>query len=351
MRTSQQRRTASSLAGLEGAGAARVRPPTVFDVAHASGVSIATVSRVLNGKTAAVAPATAARVAAAARALDYRPSEIGRSLKSSTTRVVVLMVPDATNDFCADVAVSLEQALQGCGLSMVLCNTAEDPDRQDRLLADAESLRPSAVVLLGAIDTPALRALAARDRRLVFVNRRPPPGIQAPYVGIDNHAAGRAVAGHFLARGYLDCAVIHGPRAYAASRDRLEGFLARFAQDGVAHRVRQIESQLTMEAGYRHGRALLAAMPPRAVFCGNDMIAYGLHRAAQETGIDVPGTLAIFGFDDNRVNAWLAPWLTTVHVPALDFGAAVVSILNGGRADRPPADVILPFAMTLRSSA
>lgn len=327
------------------------RPPTVVDVAQACGLSIATVSRVLSGKTGAVAPATAERVTKAAQALNYRPSEIGRSLKSSTTRVVVLLVPDATNDFCADVAVSLEQALQGRGLSMVLCNTAEDPDRQDRLLADAESLRPSAIALLGAIDTPALRALAARDRRLVFINRRPPPAIRAPYVGIDNNAAGRAVAEHFLARGYLDCAVIHGPRQYAASRDRLEGFLVRFAEAGVDHRVQQIESRLTMEAGYQHGRDLLSGTPPRAVFCGNDMIAYGLHRAAHEAGIRVPGDLAIFGFDDNRVNAWLAPWLTTVHVPALDFGAAVVSILNDGRAERPRGDVILPFAVKLRSSA
>lgn len=327
------------------------RPPTVVDVAQACGVSTATVSRVLSGKAATVAPATAARVTAAARMLNYRPSEIGRSLQSSTTRIAVLLVPDATNDFCADVAISLEQALQGCGLSMVLCNTAEDAERQDRLLADAESLRPSAIVLLGAIDTPALRALAARNPRLVFVNRRPPPPIRAPYVGIDNRAAGRAVAEHFLARSYLDCAVIHGPRQYSASRDRLDGFIGRFAEAGAAGRVRQIESRLTMEAGYRHGHALLAGIPPQAVFCGNDMIAYGIHRAALEVGARVPDDIAIFGFDDNRVNAWLAPWLTTVQVPALDFGAAVVSILRGGDAASPPGDVILPFALTLRRSA
>lgn len=328
------------------------RPPTVFDVAQACGVSIATVSRVLTGKSASVAPATAERVNAAAIALNYRPSEIGRSLKASTTRIVVLLVPDATNDFCADVATSLEQALQRVGLSMVLGNTGEDAARQDQLLADAESLRPSAIVLLGAIDTQDLRALAERNRRIVFINRRPPPSIRAPYVGIDNRLAGRAVAEHFLARGYLDCAVIHGPRQYSASRNRLEGFLACFAEAGAAGRVRQIESRLTMEAGYEHGRALLAAVPPpRAVFCGNDMIAYGLHRAAQEAGARIPDDIAIVGFDDNRVNAWLAPWLTSVHVPALDFGAAVVSILRGGAEGRGGADVILPFTLTLRRSA
>jgi LacI family transcriptional regulator len=341
--------------GRTGAQAAErppARAPTVVDVAYASGVSTATVSRVLTGKTAAVARETAERVATAARVLGYRPSEIGRSLRSSSTRIAVLLVPDATNDFCADVAISLERALQTAGLSMVLCNTGEDATRQDRLLADAEGLRPAAIVLLGAIDTPALHELAARYPRLVFINRRPPPAIKAPYVGIDNRLAGRAVAEHFLARGYTDCAIIHGPQQFSASRRRLEGFLARLSEAGPALPVRQIESALTMEAGYEHGRTLLAsAAPPRAVFCGNDMIAYGIFRACNECGVRLPDDLAVFGFDDNRVNAWLAPWLTTVHVPVLDFGPAVVSILTGTGPASAKTDVILPFELTIRSSA
>lgn len=331
---------------------ATARAPTVVDVAHASGVSTATVSRVLTGKTASVAPETTERVVTAARVLGYRPSEIGRSLRSSTTRIVVLLVPDATNDFCADVAISLEQALQTVGLSMVLCNTGEDAKRQDRLLADAEGLRPAAIVLLGAIDTPALHELAARYPRLVFVNRRPPPAIKAPFVGIDNRLAGRAVAEYFLARGYTDCAIIHGPQQFSASRRRLEGFLTRLAESVPTPQVRRIESALTMEAGYEHGRALLAsAAPPRAVFCGNDMIAYGIHRAASERGVRMPDDLAVFGFDDNRVNAWLAPWLTTVHVPVLDFGPAVVSIMTLDSPSPTKTDVILPFELTIRTSA
>ncbi len=330
----------------------QARPPTVHDVARASGVSTATVSRVLAGKKVAVAPETALRVAQAARALDYRPSEIGRSLQASTSRIVVLLVPDVTNYFCADVAISVQQAVQGAGLSMVLGNAIEDAARQDELLAEAEAFRPSAIVLLGAIDTPALRALAARFQRLVFVNRRPPPCIAAPYVGIDHRDAGRVVAEHFLGQGYLDVATIHGSLQHSASRERLDGFLRRFAEAGVAERVVQIESPLTTEAGYQHGRALLAATPrPRAVFCGNDMIAYGVYRAAADAGVAVPHGLAICGFDDNRLNAWLAPWLTTVHVPALEFGAAVVSILDARGETRAGADVILPFALRLRSSA
>lgn len=327
------------------------RPATMMDVARASGVSVATVSRVLNGKAASVAPATAERVSAALRSLHYSPSEIGRSLKTSATRIVVLLVPDSTNDFCADVATSLEHALQTIGRSMVLCNTAEEPDRQDQLLRDAESLRPSAIVLLGAIDTPTLRSLVHRHSRVIFVNRRPPPGIRAPYVGIDNYSAGRMVAEHFLAHDYVDCAVIHGPRQYSASRERLTGFLDRFLEAGASKHVRPIQSGLTIDAGYQHGREIVATKLPRAIFCGNDMIAYGVNRAVHEAGLQVPGDVALFGFDDNRVNRWLAPWLTTVHVPALDFGEAVRSILDReGQRDQNP-EVILPFTITYRTSA
>lgn len=333
-------------------GAAR-KPPTVFDVAEAAGVSTATVSRVFTGKTKTVAATTLQRVTAAAERLGYTPSEIGRSLRLATTRIVVMLVPDATNDFCADAAMSVERALQRLGLSMVLCNTDEDAERQDQLLADAEGLRPHALILLGAIDTPRLRELSATRRRIIFLNRRPPPSIQAPFIGIDNEAAGRAVAAHFIARGYTDCAIIHGPRRYAASRHRLEGFLARLAEAAIdPARLWQIESALTMEAGLEHGRTLLAsAQPPRAVFCGNDMIAYGIHRAAVERGARVPEDLAIFGFDDNRVNDWLAPWLTTVRVPAIEFGSAVATILATEPDPRTPQEIILPFSLTLRSSA
>lgn len=324
---------------------------TSVDVARAANVSTATVSRVFGGKTEVVLPSTADRVRAVAQALGYTPSEIGRSLRLSSSRIVVMVVPDATNDFCADVAVSVERAIAGRGLSMVLMNTGEDAARQDALLGDAISLRPRAIVLLGAIDTPALRRLADKQR-LVFVNRRPPAAIGAPFVGIDDEAAGAAVAARFLAAGHTRYAAIHGPTKYSASRSRLRGFRKRLIEAGIADSdITSVESQLTMEAGYERGGDLCRSHArPTAVFCGNDMIAYGIHRAAMEAGLDVPRDISICGFDDNRINDWLAPWLTSVRVPALQIGPAVAGLLASvGKAQ--PEDVILPFTLMVRRSA
>ncbi|CAN7686573.1 LacI family DNA-binding transcriptional regulator [Pararhizobium sp. LjRoot235] len=326
------------------------KPPTVRDVARLSGVSTATVSRYFSGKADSVSPHKIESVRRAAKTLGYTPSEIGRSLRLSQSRVVMMLVPDATNHFTADIAVSVESALKEIGLSMVLANTGENPTQQDRLLADALGLRVRAIVLQGAIDTPKLRELAARQDNLIFVNRRPAQGILAPYVGIDNFQAGLAVGRHFVDRRYTNCVAIHGPRHYSGSTARLDGFLAGLGDDV---KVLQFESAFTMQAGYDCASRLLEADPKKySIFCANDMIAYGVYRAAFERHMRVPEDLVVCGFDDNRLNEWLAPWLTTVKVPALDFGPAVAELI-GTRLpdDAQPRNIILPFTLQLRQSA
>lgn len=326
------------------------KPPTIRDVARLSGVSTATVSRYFSGKADSVSPHKIESVRRAAKALGYTPSEIGRSLRLSQSRVVMMLVPDATNHFTADVAVSVESALKEIGLSMVLANTGENAIQQDQLLADAQGLRARAIVLQGAIDTPRLREFVGQHRNLIFVNRKPAQGIVAPYVGIDNFQAGLAVGRHFVERGYPNPVAIHGPRHYSGSTARLDGFLAGL---GEGAKVRQFECAYTMQAGYDCARLLLAdASNKYSVFCANDMIAYGVHRAAVERGLDVPEDLVIFGFDDNRLNEWLAPWLSTVRVPAFDFGPAIAELISTAKADEAPArNIILPFSLQLRQSA
>ena len=110
-----------------------VKPPTIRDVARLSGVSTATVSRYFSGKADAISPDTIEVVRNAAQTLGYTPSEIGRSLRLARSHVVVMLVPDATNHFTADVAVSVESAIKELGLSMVLANTGENAEQQDRL--------------------------------------------------------------------------------------------------------------------------------------------------------------------------------------------------------------------------
>lgn len=334
----------------------QAKPAQVRDVARRAGVSVATVSRVLNGKDPSRFSAeTAERVLAAAREMNFTPSELGRQLRTAKASAVALLVPDAANGFCADVASTLEPALQAIRLSMLLCNTSEDPERQDQYLRQMVNRGISANILLGAVESRYLRELSDSGRPLVFINRRPPAPIAGHFVGIDNRAAGRAVAEHFIARGFDRCAMIHGPQRYAASSERLTGFRERLAEAGIGlPQECQVESALTPEAGYARAKELLTRhMRPRAIFCGNDSIAYGVYRAARDAGLRVPEDIALFGFDDNRMNQWLAPWLSTVRVPVQDFGPVIADILqeHNESADIAPKTVLLPFELILRNSA
>ncbi|TBY42359.1 LacI family transcriptional regulator [Rhizobium leguminosarum bv. viciae] len=325
------------------------KPPTVHDVARLSGVSTATVSRYFGGKTDAIAPDTLESVRNAVEALGYTPSEIGRSLRLSRSRVVVMLTPDATNHFTADVAASVEKALKKYELSMVLANAAEDPQQQDRLLMDAQGLRARAIILQGAIDTPQLREMATRQNNFIFVNRRPADGVRAPYVGIDNYAAGHAVGRYFRETGFENCVAISGPSGTSGTSERLDGFLdALGRQTPVLH----FETSFTMEGGYEIGKALFSNKRKQlSVFCGNDMIAYGVHRAAVEQGLKTPDDVVLFGFDDNRLNEWLAPWLSTVKVPAFEYGPAIARLVCEPSASEEIQDVIFPFELKLRESA
>jgi LacI family transcriptional regulator len=172
------------------------------------------------------------------------------------------------------------------------------------------------------------------------------------FVGIDNYAAGRAVGGYFVDHGYEDAIVIQGLAYSSTSHERVRGFSEVLAEYGfILSANRVYECDFTPIGAYRVAAGILdRAYLPRAIFCTNDQIAYGVMRRLRELGVEVPGRVAIFGFDDNPLNEWLAPWLSTVSVPSELFGPAVARLLASteGAGD---GEVLLPFAMRLRQSA
>lgn len=326
------------------------KPPTIHDVAQFCGVSTATISRYFNGKHEALSPETLQRVKKAVEELNYTPSEVGRSLRLSRSNVVVMLVPDATNFFTADVAVSVETELRKNGRTLVLANTAEDGDNQDKLLTDAVGMRAEAIILQGAIDTPRLRSVVKQHGKCIFVNRRPAAQMLAPYVGVDNHAAGKAVGEYFKSKDYSNLVAIHAPKHYPGSTSRLDGFLQGCGQAGS---VMQIECSYRMEDGYHVAQKLLSEAPANySIFCANDMIAYGVHRAATERGLEISRDIRIFGFDGSRMNEWLAPWLSTVKVRTDLYGPAIAQLAVSPTSHGFEAQSsILPFELVIASSA
>lgn len=318
----------------------------ITEVADAAGVSIATVSRVLNGIGNKASVETEARVRRAAEALGYRPLKAGRALRGNRSGLVALLAANLANPAMAAIASAAEAALRQAGLTMLLCDTHDRAELQDEYLREMRAHMAQAIVLLGAVESPGLAALRAAGEPLVFVNRVCPGDPGAPFVGIDNRAAGAEVAERLVARGSVPLAVIHGPLHSSATADRLAGFLDRAARLGAAvDRARVLttgDGDHLLIGQAAAARLLLATDRPRGLFCSSDLIAFGAQRCLREAGVAVPDDIAVVGFDDNPLNPWVAPWLSSVKVPYEAFGQAIRATVDGLMAGEPAGRTILP---------
>ncbi|MDF2371952.1 MAG: LacI family DNA-binding transcriptional regulator [Rhizobiaceae bacterium] len=307
----------------------------IADVAKLAGVSSTTVSRVLNGQNKLVSKSTYRRVERVIGALNYQPGALGRALRQGQSDLVALFMPDTQNPYYSAITDSIEVCLQQDGVSLVLCNTREQPLVQDAALQLVLSFRIRCIVMLGAVDSPGLRSAIGGSVPVLFINRAPPEGVVAPFIGIDNRAAGSDVAKHLHQKGLTRVGAIRGPLGSSASRLRFEGF-----RDSMADFGKPIEpndtwlSELTIQAGYELAHEVLKDSDrPQAIFCANDLIAYGFYRRAEECGVKVPEELLLVGFDDNPLNRWLAPWLTSVSIPYERFGPVVRAMISGNEGD------------------
>jgi LacI family transcriptional regulator len=326
------------------------KPASIADVARAAGVSIATVSRIVNGTTGKASAATVARVQATIAQVGYRPTGAGQALRKGQSRLVAVLAANLANPAMAAIAASIETALRDVGLAMVLCDTHDNPDLQDEYLSEMRAQAVRATVLLGAVRSKqlanAMAGAGAGAAPLLFVNRRCPIDKTAAFVGIDNQAAGAAVAKALHARvpkGAL--AVVHGSLESSATAERIAGFRRQLQALGRS----VLDVDLPAALGSDHlalghaATAKLLAQPvrPAAIFCASDLIAYGAHRRLREAGIAVPEDIVLIGFDDNPLNDWIAPWLASVRVPYAAFGPAIVAMLGEmWRGEKPDARLL-----------
>jgi len=336
---------------------------TLAQVAKRAGVSIATVSRVVNGTPVKIAPQTILDVRKAVAELDYRTQSAGRALRKGTTQIIAVLAANLGNPVMSAIASSIEHTLRQNGYVMLLCDTHEQADIQDEYLREMEALRVRAVVMVVAVPSPKLDEFRQAGIPLVFVNRRDPVRSRFPYVGIDNAAAGRDVAGYCLSKGWREIAVIHASLVYSAGRERLQGFLDRMQHpEGGLHTVRQFGS-----SGLDHLRigelamqdVLAQPVRPDVVVCLSDLLAYGAYKQASGAGLSIPRDMPLISFDDGPLNQWIAQWLSAVRIPYELIGDAVIAALtamlesqhgNSSSQDKSPPihDHIIPHQLIIR---
>jgi len=331
------------------------RRPTMKDVAQHAGVSVSTVSYVLNG-TGPVANERRDRVLDAVRILDYTPNESARSLKRRSASTIGLVVPDLANLFFSLVAEGVEHAASKRDVLVVLCvpEATDEPESHHAQLLRSQRLDGVIYLSSGATSPGAIIELA-RSGSVVLVDEHV-PGFELPAVVSDSRKGARAVAAHVLAEGHERVAVLGGPSALWTAQQRLAGYREAIAAAGLD------PDEVAVYVGdYREqsGVALAAqalALPvgerPTALLCANDLMAIGALQHCRSAGLRVPEDVSLVGFDDLPFVSLIDPPLTTVRQPARQMGARAVEMLFDTLAGREVAQPLerLPVEVEIRGS-
>jgi LacI family transcriptional regulator len=306
---------------------------TIRDVASRAGVSVTTVSHVVN-TTRPVSAAVRARVDEAIRTLGYVPSAVARSLKSNTTRTLGMLIPNSSNPYFAEIVRAVEDRCFASGYALILCNTDDAPERQSVYLTVLAERRIDGLIVVSTGDDDALVAqLHGLKMPTVLLDREiGDPGCDMVETA---HKEGALLAvRHLLALGHRRIACIAGPAHVIAGEQRVEGWREALAAAGVAPSAIPPlrRGGFTSQGGYEALRAILDDEPdamrrPSAVFVCNDLMAIGALRAAHERAVRVPEDLSLVGFDDIELAAYTSPPLTTVAQPKARIGALAVDML------------------------
>jgi len=294
------------------------------DVARLAGVSLGTVSNVLN-RPDVVAPATRSRVEAAIRSLDFVPSAAARAMRARRSRVVGLIVPDISNPFFTAVARGVEDACLEAGFAVILCNSDENAAREDRYLGVLESQRVGGILI-----TPARKSLKPLSRFIdqgvaVALLDNDTATTEACSASVDDELGGRLAAEHLRGLGHTTIGWLAGPSDIPQVAEREAGLVAAAAGARI---VRIPAAQMTTTAADEAmERAVSQGFDGTALVCANDLLAFGAIRALTRRGYRIPQDVSIVGYDDIDFASSAAVPLTSIRQPKYELGFAAASMV------------------------
>lgn len=326
---------------------------TMRDVAERAGVSVTTVSHVIN-ETRPVSDELRDRVRSAMDQLGYRPNRLARSLRQGRTYTIGMIVPDSANPFFAEMARHVEDATFSHGYSLILCNSDGDLDKERfyvRRLAEKQVDGILFIAAGGGGDH--IEPLLKRRIPVVLVDRIL-PHVAVDAVLTDNRGGGCIATQHLLDLGHRRIACIAGPSDVTPSGERVAGYRQALQDAGAAvDEGLIVRGGFDYESGYRAAGQLLSRSPrPSAIFACNDLMAVGAISAAVRMGLRVPDDVSIMGFDDVRLASFTVPLLTTVRQPKQEMGvlAATLLLARIEDPDLPPQRHLLETSLIVRQT-
>jgi len=311
---------------------------TIQDVARHAGVSVSTVSNVLNGRDHRMRPETLARVRTAIAALGFMPNKMAQQLKTGQTPLLGLLVPSLANPMYSVIAREVEAVAQDrFGLRLLIGSTYRDPAKEAAFFEDllAHGVR-RVIVISSLVDERHFESAAARGMAIVSYDRRAVPGRTArvDHVAPDNHEAARLATQHLIDHGHVRLAFATVSGLTLSRSDKIAGFHAAADAAGLLQQAQLIDGGPLNEFGdsviAEVGRAMgmkLAANPagrPTGIVALNDLMALGLMAGLREGGLSVPGDMSVVGIDGLFLSALSNPALTTVELPIREMAHAMV---------------------------
>jgi LacI family transcriptional regulator len=308
------------------------------DVAELAGVSVTTVSHVVN-KTRYVDRSSVRRVKAAVKSLGYQPNALARGLRRRETRMLGMVVPDNCNPYFAELARSIEDACFESDYNVILCNSDEDPTKERAYLSLLAEKRVDGIVFVASGDDRAgVQSVLQQNIPLVLLDREL-KGTKCDAILVDNRSGARRATQHLIQRNHQRIGCVCGPKNLLSAKERLQGYQDAFTEARLRIDPKLIQpGDFHIEGGFAAIQALLD-LPNRvtAVFAANDLMAMGVLRGIVGRGLRVPDDIAVVGFDGIALGRFTQPPLTTVAQPVREIGKLatelVLSRVNGERKE------------------
>lgn len=325
---------------------------TINDVAALAGVSKATASRVLSGHPATSTEARA-KVSAAAEQLGFRPNAQARSLRSSKSNVLGLLVSDVRNPFFADLAHAVEQAALAAGYVILLGNANESEEQQNRFLDTLIDQRVDGVIVAPQSDGGgSVRSLLDRGIPTIFIDRTV-QGIDVPSVTTDSRQGISQAVRHFAERGHRRIGYIAGPQTISTGRERYRAFVDAMGETGL-----DLDPELTVFGDFQAASGAAAVeqlleldQPPTAILAADSPMAVGAVSKIHELGRPIGEEIALVAFDNIDWFALLTPPLSVIAHSVEDMGRTAVDLLVAVIDGGEPESVILPSELIIRESS
>jgi LacI family transcriptional regulator len=327
---------------------------TIRDVARKARVSVATVSRVLNGK-GPVLETTRARIQATIESLGYVPHGAARSLITRRTNTIGVLLPDIYGEFFSELIRGIDAAVRRAGFHLLVSGSHGDRAETGAVFRAMRGRVDGLVVLSPDLSVPALRASIPDSVPVVLVNS--PSNAAGPFdlINIDNYTGAFTMVRHLHGLGHERIAFLRGPSPNADAAERLRGYREAMRSLGLKPGDElELPGNFREDGGYAAGQRVAGmSRPPTAIFAANDAMAIGCLAALRDAGRSVPGDFALAGFDDIPIVSFTAPPLTSVRVSIAELGgSAAERVLHGIRHDNAHKrmHLTLPTTLVVRES-